>query len=324
MLYRSGDNLEAGAIEFIESNESITLFSAYLKLDALKRINSSNNIKQIVVRWDIEDICRGISDIELYQYCLDEKIALYRNTRIHLKAIWNNNTEVMLGSANVTNKGLGEKSNYNFELNGKVSNISFEDRSYFNKLILESEYVTKELFDKLKKIKDTTELPTFNFPKLPTPPPTVDYFLINQLPMTSNPELLFEIYSGTPKAETEMNCASHDLELYQLPGGLDLDDFMKHLKHSFNLHPFIVKFKNAIKEAKDDKGRTDRDGSMRFGAVRQWFIENTTTVPVPRSFELTEYVEILYKWICEFDDCFTFSVPGKKSQVIRYNCQTTE
>lgn len=283
MLYRSGDNLETGAIQFIEQNETITLFSAYLKLDELKRINTNKNIKQIIVRWDVEDICREISDIELYHYCLDEKIALYRNTRIHLKTFWNNNVDVLLGSANVTNKGLGENGNYNFELNGIVNGISFEDQSYFNKLILESEYVTEKLYNKLKEIKDNTELPTFDFPKLPTPPPTVDYFLINQLPMTTSPELLYEIYSGNQKGETEMNCASHDLELYRMPKGLSKDDFMKHLQHAFNTHPFIVKFKDAVKNSKDDRGRSERDGSMRFGAVRLWFANNTTTVPTPRS-----------------------------------------
>ena len=283
MLYRSGENLETGAIQFIEQNDTITLFSAYLKLDELKRINTKKNIKQIIERWDEEDICREISDIELYHYCLDEEIALYRNTRIHLKTFWNNNADVLLGSANVTNKGLGENGNYNFELNGIVKDISFEDQSYLNKLILESEYVTEELYNKLKKIKDNTELPTFNFPKLPTPPPTVDYFLINQLPMTSSPDLLYEIYSGNEKDETEMSCASHDLELYRMPKGISKDEFMKHLQHAFNTHPFIVKFKDAVKNSKDDRGRSERDGSMRFGAVRLWFANNTTTVPTPRS-----------------------------------------
>ena len=317
MLYRSGDNLEAGAIQFIEQNDTITLFSAYLKLDELKKINTINNIKQIIVRWDVEDLCREISDIELYQYCLGKEIALYRNTRIHLKTFWNNSTNVMLGSANATNKGLGEKGNFNFELNGIVNDISFEDQSYFNKLILDSEYVTEELYNKLKKIKDNTELPTFNFPKLPTPPPTVDYFLINQLPMTSSPELLYEIYSGIQKEETEMNCAAHDLELYSIPVGLDLGNFMKHLKNSFNSHPFIQQFKKAVKNSKDDRGRSERDGSMRFGAVRLWFANNTTTVPTPRSFELNDYINILYKWICNLDISYTSGVPGLKSNVIK-------
>ena len=45
MLHKSGNNLEKGAIDFINDNESITLFSAYIKLEELKRINIKNNIK---------------------------------------------------------------------------------------------------------------------------------------------------------------------------------------------------------------------------------------------------------------------------------------
>jgi hypothetical protein len=71
MLHKSGHNLEKGAIDFISNNESITLFSAYIKLEELKRINNRNNIKQIIVRWEVEDLCKGVSDLELYQYCLE-------------------------------------------------------------------------------------------------------------------------------------------------------------------------------------------------------------------------------------------------------------
>ena len=39
MLYKSGNNLKKGVIDFIYNNESITLFSAYIKLEELKSIN---------------------------------------------------------------------------------------------------------------------------------------------------------------------------------------------------------------------------------------------------------------------------------------------
>ena len=45
MLFRSGENLLEGAISFIDLNSEITLFSAYLKLDSLKKLNKSGNIK---------------------------------------------------------------------------------------------------------------------------------------------------------------------------------------------------------------------------------------------------------------------------------------
>ena len=57
---------------------------------------------------------------------------------------------------------------------------------------------------------------------------------------------------------------------------------------------------------------------MQFGAVRRWFSDNTTTVPTPRSYELSDYIVILYTWICYFDDDFTWDVPGARSEVIYY------
>jgi hypothetical protein len=318
MLLRSGENLEYGAIDFLKKSESVTLYSAYLKVDELKRINEQKKIKQIIVRWEIEDLCRKISDIELFQYCKENNIVLYRNTRIHLKAFWNNKSDVLFGSANITNKGLGENGNFNFELNGTIKGISFADQTYFNKLILDSEYVTDALYEKLFSLIENTLLPIFDFPKLPTPPPTVDYFLINQLPMTTSPELLFEIYSGQVKDELEMNCAAHDLELYHIPKGLTKSIFFDQLRQTFNGHSFIIDFKFAIKNSVDEYNREDRNGSMTFGRVKRWFQENTTTVPTPRSFELNDYVNILYAWICYFDECYSQGIPGGHSQVIKY------
>ena len=156
MLHKSGINLESNAIKFIENNDTVTLFSAYLKLEELKKINKSQKINRIIVRWEIKDLCLGVSDIKLYQYCLDNDITLYRNTRIHLKAFWNNTQDVFFGSANVTGRGIGEKGRYNYELNGSISDIVYEDVSYFNEIILNSEYVTSTLYHEIKNIVDQT------------------------------------------------------------------------------------------------------------------------------------------------------------------------
>ena len=317
MLYRSGENLFEGAKTFVNENDEITLFSAYLKLDALKKINESRHVKQIIVRWEIEDLYKKVSDIELYDYCVENNIALYRNTRIHLKAFWNNKNSLFFGSANISGRGIEAVGEYNFELNGIIDIITFEDQSYLNKIILDSEYVNEALYYQLKNLVETIEVLDVIFPKLPTPPPTVDYFLINQLPMSSSPELLFKIYQGEKQEGLEMNCAAHDLELYRIPKNLNEADFFSFLKETFNQHPFIQNFKEAIETTINDRN-PERNGSMQFGAVRKWFSNNTTTVPTPRSFELNEYVKLLYVWICYFDKDYSWNVPGERSEVIYY------
>ena len=101
MLYKSGENLFSGALEFISRSDKISVFSAYIRTEQLKQLNLENKINRIVVGWEIRDLHQGASDLELYQYCKENKIALYRNTRIHLKCLLNNLDEVFLGSANI-------------------------------------------------------------------------------------------------------------------------------------------------------------------------------------------------------------------------------
>ena len=69
MLLRSGENLFKNAKSFVDQNEEITVFSAYLKLSVLKRLNNNSNIKQIIVGWEVKDLCLGISDFKsIYDY----------------------------------------------------------------------------------------------------------------------------------------------------------------------------------------------------------------------------------------------------------------
>lgn len=313
MLYKSGINLESSAIKFIEDNEMVTLFSAYLKLNELKLINQSRKINRIVVRWEIKDLCLGVSDLELFEYCLINNIALYRNTRIHLKAFWNNSKDVFFGSANVTNKGLGEKGNFNYELNGFNNDIRYEDIAYFNEIIMDSEYLTSSLFNEIKYLVDKTELPTIDYPVIETKKKIEDYFLLSNLPMTESIEELYEGYCSPDSLDTDKSVyVSHDIALYNIPRKLDESSFYNYIKKAFNNHPFILKLKEQIKNS--------RRQSINYGGVVRWIQENTTTVPTPRAWEIKQdtIVNILYTWICTLDDDFEWDIPGLKSQVLYY------
>jgi hypothetical protein len=313
MMLKSGHDLKSNTLQFIEEKDCITLFSAYIKLEELKRINQSKKIKQIIVRWEIRDLCLGVSDLEVYHYCLDNNITLYRNTRIHLKAFWDNCQSVLFGSANVTGRGVGEKGRYNYELNGIHENINFHDVAYFNNIIINSEYVTAALFKRIENLVLETILPTINYPILDTTKNLQDYFLLSNLPMTETVEKLYKGYS-IPEGLSmdEVSFVTHDLALYDIPGGLDETGFYKHLKNKFNSHPFIIKLKGLIKVSLTQ--------SLNYGSVVRFIQENTTTVPTPRSWELKQkqIINILYDWICSLDENYYWDVPGSRSQVIYY------
>jgi hypothetical protein len=312
MLHKSGYNLEKEAIDFIRNNESITLFSAYIRLEELKKINVLKNIKQIIVRWEIEDLCKGVSDIGLYQYCLDNGIALYRNTRLHMKVLWNNQASIVYGSANITGRGLGEVNNYNFELNGLKESISLGDIIYLNQVIASSEYVSKELYDKLNEIVSNTIMPVLTFLEVPTLKKEIDYFLISQLPMSASPDNLFEVAKKSEDYDyLEQNCAAHDMALFGIDPFQEYSSFKLELKNKFNSHAFIIALKEHVKSQPTQ--------SLRYGGVVEWIQDKTTTVPTPRRWELKQdlIVNILYTWICDFDEDYTWDRPNH-SQVIYY------
>jgi hypothetical protein len=315
MLFKSNINLFSSVIDFINGNETISILSAYLKLDQLKALNTENKINRIFVRWEIEDIVKGVSDFEdLFEYCKDNNIALFRNSRIHLKAIWNNENAILYGSANITGKGIGGKgNNFNYELAGLANPISFDDISYLNFIIQESELVTESLFLEIKNLVDCIELPAFEFPELSTKKNMDDEFLLSQLPMTTSPDLLLEILQNPNSFRFEDQLkASHDNALYNIVIEDGIDISLSKLKIGFNEKPIIQKLKQEIRE--------NPRKSMNYGQVVRWIQENTTSVPTPMSWEIKkdQFVNNLYEWICCFDEDFSWDIPGSHSQVIKY------
>ena len=312
-MIRSGDNFWAEINRFVSDSNELFLFSPYVKLKQLKKVNSLQNIRVLIVRWDIKDLCQKVSDLEVYEYCKENSIYLYRNSRIHLKVLWNDKDALLFGSANITGRGLGDHSNYNYELNNIVDQILTEDKVYLNKIIRDSVLLNDSHYQTI-----LNEVEKFNDSKVPNYPsefelenPT-DHFMLDQLPMSSSVRSFIDnYYKAESLSKLEKDCLIHDLALYDIELNLDEDELLKKLKHEFNRHPFIISLKDAIK--------SNYRKSMGYGQVVRWIIDNTTTTPTPRSWELKQkqIVNILYDWICFFDDDF-YSFTPRHSQVIAY------
>ena len=249
----------------------------------------------------------GVSDLDVFYTCKEYGITLFRNEKLHAKCMIAENGDCILGSSNFTKRGMRNFDGANWEINTKVTQVDFKSRALIDTIILESDLIDEEWVKMVKIALD--EMPSTSKEKLILPDFKDKSFLISALPMCNHPELLWEIYSEERIFhKAEMNAASHDIALYKLVSNFDSKkDFIKELKINFNSHPFISKLKEKIKAEK----------SMRYGSVLKWIINNCTQVPIPRSWELKHrlIVNILYDWICYFDDDFSWSRPGH-SQVI--------
>ena len=325
MLYRNGENLKEGLIEYLSNKRNITIFCPYIKATTLKTLLDSPymNCDQIIVRWAPNDLAMGSSDLEIYDICKERNITLYINNRIHLKLYTNNFDDALLGSANISERAISEnENNFNYEICTYVKSISRNDRIYLYRIINESILVTDEIYKAIEgQIPDITpDLENKSF-KLEEFSNNSTDFLITKLPMIDNPELFWELYSGEIEIESQEqeNCYCHDLSLYKInPLERDKKDFFDNLTNNFFELPFIISFLEEV----DNSSRTTKHGEKRnglqFGAVRKWFSNNTTSVPSPRPFELTHNVKILYAWIESLSNGrYIVNIPGAHSQVIK-------
>jgi hypothetical protein len=310
MIYKNGFDLSEGLGEFIKNSSSLYIFVPYIKLDSLNALISvQTNVKAVFVRWETKDLILGSSDLEIYPYLKARGIALYRNPRLHLKAYLDGFKKCFLTSANISSRALNLPlySNYNYEIGTIVEDLGIEDRLYFNIIESDSMLITDNIFKQLsqelpeKKREFPNEVEfTFKFEA-----PDKD-FLISSLPMTIDVETLMEIYEEKGCInEVELNCVLHDLATYKIPFGLPIDQFRSKLEYEFFNHPFIKLFLDRLNE----------NGEMFFGEVKMFIHHNCCDVPLPRRWEITENIQILYRWFVTLGNGkYKVDVPNSYSQ----------
>jgi hypothetical protein len=293
MIYKNGSDLSQELVEFIKNSTSLYIFVPYIKIETLRiLIEEQDNVKAIFVRWEAKDLITGSSDLEIYPYLKSKGISLYRNPRIHLKAYLDDFRRCLLTSANISSRALNIPAfnTYNYEIAAIVEEIRIEDRLYFNLIENESILITdsiyKQLSDQLPEKKqeflDENDF-RFDFSSLDKD------FLISSLPMTASINKFLDGYYNLESLENEiLNCILHDLTLYQIPLGLSKEQLIVLLKERFFNHPFIKAFIGYVEQ----NGR-----EIYFGRAKEWIHQNCENVPLPRKWEITENIQILYRWI---------------------------
>ena len=294
MLFKNGIDLNSKLSEYLINSQKLFIFSAYIKLETLNiLIDNQSNVNSVFVRWEPKDIIQGSSDLEIYPYLKSKGITLFRNSRLHLKAYLDDYKKCFLTSANISSRALNIPTfkNYNYEIGAIVENLDIEDRLYFNMIECDSTLITdniyKQLIEQLPKIK--IDFPNEKDFEIKIITPDKD-FLISSLPLTKSIDLLCKIYKdNTLATEIELNCLIHDLALYKIPIGLSIEELIEKLTTAFFSHKFIMAFLDNLKASNE----------IYFGRAKAWIHENCADVPLPRRWEITENIQILYSWFVE-------------------------
>lgn len=308
------DDLEAQYRDFIsKSGQEVLIYCPYIQVSVLKKILLGARSKiSIITTWKTLDILNGISDLDLYPYCKSIGAYLYINQNIHLKVICDSYRRAIIGSANITGKGLGlaEKSNHECSVIHDV--LDRGHQIYLRSILQEATLINEEEYQRTKELVDEYAL------KFKAPPDVEDVdfskslnkeFLISALPMSISIDTFFDYYSeklvGSEYADTDYNCAMHDLALYMISPGLDRVSFNKQLKKAFFSQPFINELKKFIHKER------------YFGEIKEWVHNTCVDVPVPSRRDLTGNVQVLYQWFKELGkDEYVVDQPNHSERIM--------
>lgn len=135
------------------ATEQLHIISAFCKKSALEFIESNiqNNLseKKILVRFLLSDIVNGVTDFELYDYCKANGWKLYIRFDLHAKTYVFDRKRLVLGSANLTNNGLGLNYGGNYELS-YFADIESGDLKKIDSLFDNAVLMTDELYENMK------------------------------------------------------------------------------------------------------------------------------------------------------------------------------
>lgn len=295
-LYWQGLKSEVRSL-LAAADDHIYVLAPFIQLDTLSQILPARTGATIVTSWRPDHLLSGVASLSLFDICgIRESTALYIHPRIHLKLyardITRSNNAALIGSANVTERGLGDGPDANAEILHQLAELSLNDRVAIQRLVAESTRVDSGLHQQyVDWLEEAQQLPPpielDLLPPLPTNSAARKH-LVTDLPLTDDPHRLWQLATGdSPTTEWwEEDALVHDLALY---GGDPCNDepaFLAATATRFFANSFVVEVLDAV-----------GDDGLFFGAMKEWIQNNCDDVPTPNRRELTETVQALMRWV---------------------------
>lgn len=141
------------AQEVASATTHLQIVSAFCKVDAVEfidsHINTSLQTKKLMVRFLLSDIINGASDFYLYEYCKSHGWQMYVRFDLHAKTYIFDRKRCILGSANLTNRGLGLNLHGNYELSS-FADVDDNDLHKIDVLFDNAILMTDPLYEAMK------------------------------------------------------------------------------------------------------------------------------------------------------------------------------
>jgi hypothetical protein len=260
----------------------VVLVAPFVKTAAFQRVLSAIDEARpiiLVTRWRIEEICVGVSDVDVWRIIEQRGNSLMLLSNFLHAKYYRSENSVLIGSANITLQGLGWASRSNIELLERVEAspalISFE-----NELIGSGTRVDSGLYEKYAAFKPE--------PTEPIELAKNDELDPNLVPLSRNPDRLWGLYAaGILSSNSVIDADSlRDLRVLAIPLGLSKKQFEGFVAMWLLNHP--------LGQRLDDYILIPR----RFGEIRD-LVRDYGCVPGDDR-DPTEIAQVIMRWMLYF------------------------
>lgn len=142
------------AEEIRKTESHLHIVSAYCKEQAIKflqsNVASTVVCKKLLVRFSFNDIVSGATDLSVYDFCKANGWDMYVRLDLHAKTYIFDKLRCIVGSANLTSRGVGIAMTPNYEI-ASVIDISEKEMKKIEALFDGAVLMTDELYSMMKE-----------------------------------------------------------------------------------------------------------------------------------------------------------------------------
>ena len=295
------------------ASDEVLIISAYLKKSFFEKflLNFNLNKVKFIVRWGLNDLISGASDLDCYEIIKQNNWNLSVNSNLHAKLYCIPPVGIMCGSSNATTRGLGLSNNIANNEASTVVEISEHNLNFINNIFNSSKDIDDELYQRLLEVVQNSKQ-DFNKNNFSWPdeiknhldiPINKDTKLFVSECFLSNGEKIIKTKQGLNNTPEE-----NDLSLLGIRDDLivanDLIAFRFAETKIFRWLKYMLK---------------EHEGELRNGAVRSLIHSSLAEDPKPYRSEVSEITNNLFSWIKLLGPEKTqikWSLPGSHSEVL--------
>ena len=154
-----GENVKALIRTAADELAIVSAFATTTATEAiLRNVAPTVRRKELHVRWQADDLLSGASELAVYEVARDHGVAMFMQPTLHAKFVIADRTRVIIGSANVTGRGLGLTAAGNIEA-GVMIEPTLREIHILEEIMCRSTLVTPDLFDQLRNYVERNRMP---------------------------------------------------------------------------------------------------------------------------------------------------------------------